>query len=89
MKTSILIRTLDGEIPFKWLLPALIGSDLWGIGKGLLEGLTMSVFVCWVHLLAHSVLGLGMRRRKEIRTGVGLGLGPSIDAADISWESTA
>lgn len=75
---------LDGRIPFKGLLPALVGSGLWGLGRGCLRGSPWSVFVCWVHLLALSLLELGMRRRKEIHNGVRWGLEPSIEAIGTS-----
>lgn len=68
----------------KWLLPALWGVTWGGVGKGLPGGAPASVFVSWVCLLALSLIGSGMRRRKEIHKWVGFGQGPSIVAIDIS-----
>lgn len=45
-----------GETLFKWLLPALTGSDLWGVGRVCLRGSLSSVFVGQVCFLAPSLL---------------------------------
>lgn len=66
-----------GRTPFKWLLPALIGSDLWGVGEGLPEGLTV-ICLC-ASFPPGTFLGSGRRRREEIDSrGWGWVRGPAL-----------